>query len=146
MLADGRWIKVSEMTCHDGTPYPEELGDHWIDIRDTFDVIRPAWGAIIDVISGYRTNRYNGQKIAEDKKRGSHQVASGSKHVLGWAIDGRPRSGKQDAPQLYRVIMGLYDAGKLPKLGGLALYPISGWVHFDCDRAADGHLRKWIGT
>jgi len=146
MLADGLYFKVSELACHDGTPYPEEFADRLPDLMAMLDTIRGAWGMPILVVSGYRTPEHNAALIEADERAGTHGVASGSQHVEGRAADIRPVGGGGQAAQLHTVIMGLYDAGSLPQLGGIGLYVLSGWVHVDTSHAPDGHLRKWLGT
>lgn len=144
-LPDGRHFKVAEFTCKDGTPYPEEWGDRWATLIALCDAIRDAWGAPLEVVSGYRSPAHNAALVAADEAAGVHGAVSGSQHVEGRAADLRPVGGG-DASTLYRVVMGLFEAGKLPELGGIGLYPRSGWVHCDTMKPADGHLRRWLGT
>ncbi len=139
-LPDGRWFKVAEAACHDGTPYPEDWVAQWGLSCGLADSCRDAYGDALSAVSWYRTPAYNAEKAGKSK---SHQVASGSEHVKGLAIDLRPVRG--DASVLYRLLMGAHDAGKLPLLGGIGFYPVSNWVHVDAFKAADGHLRKWFG-
>lgn len=131
--------------CKDGTPYPEEFADKFVIKLGMLEKIRRKWNAPISIVSGYRSKKYNNRLVREDKKRGAHGVASGSKHVTGEADDIQPRS-RFEVPQLYRVIMAMYENGELPELGGIGMYPMSGWIHVDIAKAPDGHLRKWTGT
>jgi uncharacterized protein YcbK (DUF882 family) len=83
--------------------------------------------AAFEVISGYRSASTNAMLHEM-----SHQVASGSLHMRGWAIDirmpGRPSSQIRDAA-LY-----LY-------LGGVGYYSESDFVHVDI-----GQPRTWSGA
>jgi uncharacterized protein YcbK (DUF882 family) len=105
------------------------------------DAIREAHGSAVQVVSGYRSPAYN---AALAKNSAAHQVASGTQHVQGRAADLRPVSG--DLNTFHRTIMDLYNAGKLPQLGGIGVYPISNWIHVDTFKAEDNHLRTWNGT
>lgn len=146
MLRDGRHFKPSEFACHDGTPYPEEWVVSWELLVTLCDKVRDLWGGPLIVQSGYRTPDYNADLIMMDAGKGSHGVASSSQHIEGNAADLKTTHGRDDVPQLYRVILNAHQDGKLPELGGLGLYPISGWVHIDTFKAPDGHLRKWTGV
>lgn len=143
-LPDGVHFRVSEFACHDGTPYPEEWADRWADLVNLCDTIRDAWGRPLHVVSGYRTPAHNQALVDADAAQGSHQVASGSYHVQGMAADLRPETA-DEVPQLLAFVLSLYQAGKLPQLGGCADYPVSCWVHVDTGKTTDGHLRRWIG-
>ena len=108
---------------------------------------RDEYGSALIAISWYRSPAHNQALIAADEAASgnlTHQVASASQHVEGYAIDLRPVQG--DAGQLYRVLMDAYTAGRLPALGGIGLYPKSNWCHVDCFKAPDGHLRRWLGV
>jgi uncharacterized protein YcbK (DUF882 family) len=142
MLLDSRHFKVSEAACHDGTPFPESWESQWAISSGLADACRDEWGAALEAVSWYRTAAHNAELA---KESASHQVASGSWHMAGLAIDLRPIGGG-DASVLYRVLMAAHDAGRLPTLGGIGLYPRSNWVHVDAYKAPDGHLRKWLGT
>lgn len=142
MLPDGRHFTPAEAKCHDGTPYPEEWADRWAASCGLADDCRDAWERPLEAVSWYRTAAYNFRLAADST---AHQVASGSHHVEGYAIDLRPIGGG-DASMLYRTLLAAYEAGKLPALGGIGLYPASNWCHVDTVKASDGHLRKWLGT
>ena len=144
ILPDGVYFRVSEFACHTGEPYPEAWADRWANLVTLCDRIRERWSRPLTVVSGYRTSAYNQGLVNGDAARGSHQVASASYHVQGMAADLRPET-SEEVPQLLDVILRMYAAGELPELGGCADYPVSCWVHVDCGKAADGHLRRWIG-
>ncbi len=141
MLPNSRYFTANELACHDGTPYPEQWLDRYEALTKLLDACREAIGCPLQVVSGYRTGEYNGILI---QSSAAHQVASGSYHVQGQAVDLRP-IGKTVA-ELHAAIMELYLDEKLPELGGIGFYPRSGWVHVDTGHAADGHLRRWTGT
>jgi len=141
MLQDGRWFKVSEAACHDGTPFPEDWEEQWRLSCGLADACRDEYGDALIAVSWYRTEAWNA-KLAKDSA--AHQVASGSYHMKGLAIDLRPVRG--NASLLYPVLRHAYDAGRLPMLGGIGLYPASNWVHVDAFKAPDGHLRIWLGS
>lgn len=147
MLPDGKFFRVEEFACHEFggliTPYPEEFSDRWIQLRDMLDKIRAKWQGSLVVVSGYRSPKHNQDLIDRDNKQGAHGVASGSQHVEGRAADIRPMI-KGEVPLLYRIILGMFENGRLPELGGIGIYPSSGWVHVDTHRV--DHLRKWAGT
>jgi len=145
-LQDGRHFKVSELACHDGTPYPEAFADRLPALMALLDAIRDEWGEPIEVVSGYRSAAHNAELLVLDEARGTHQVASASQHVEGRAADIRPLGNPGLTAQLHQRIMRLYNDGKLPQLGGIGLYVKSGWVHVDTFHAADGHLRRWLGV
>ena len=144
-LPDGVHFKVSEFASHDGVAYPEEWADRWTDLVNMCDAIRDAWGRPLHVVSGYRSPAHNQALVDADMQHGSHQVASGSYHVQGMAADLRPETA-EEVPQLLALVLSMYNAGKLPQLGGTADYPVSCWVHVDCGKTTDGHLRRWIGV
>jgi hypothetical protein len=145
VLTDGRWFRLEDFACKDGTPYPEAFADRWPALRILADAVRDlagpdALGACL-IVSGYRTPEYNA-RLAVDSA--AHQVASGSQHVEGRAAD--IRAIHLPATELHRRVLGAYGRGGMPGLGGLGLYPRSNWVHVDTFKAPDGHLRRWAGT
>lgn len=146
MLVSGRHFSPAEFACHSGVPYPEDWGDRWELLVGLCDKIRDLWGGPLVVVSGYRTPDYNADLIMMDAGKGAHGVASSSQHIQGNAADLATTRHAFDVAQLYRVILTAYEDKKLPELGGLGLYPISGWCHVDTFKAPDGHLRKWTGT
>jgi len=81
---------------------------------------------VVDVVSGFRHPKYNLML----RKKG-HQVARDSEHSHGKAIDFFvPNVAAQD----------LHAWAKAQKLGGVGLYPESGFVHMDV-----GPIRYWSG-
>lgn len=154
-LPDGRWFRALEFACHDGTPYPEEFTDRWIDLRDLCDGAREIHGGPLLVISGYRTPDYNADLFAADQGRGAHGVASSSQHIEGRAAD--LRSPVALATSVYSELIIAYEQDRIittvdgrqrrfrELLGGIGVYPHSNWVHIDGLQATDGHLRRWLG-
>ena len=130
----GKYFAVGEFDCKDGTPYPTALiTERLVPLVETLDVIREAWGSPLTVISGYRSPAYN------TRIGGARQ----SQHMLGTAADIRPKAGW--SPQkLHDVILELYQAGKLPDLGGLGAYPT--FVHVDVRPRANNRLARWSGS
>lgn len=145
-LHDGRWFKLVDAACKDGTPYPEIYADAWnrLVIR-TADPVRDEWGAPLYEVSFYRSPAYNQRLIERDLEREVplHNVAKSSSHMIGEALDFKPKiiKGKDEVLRLHNMILAKYKRRELPELGGLGLYP--GWVHIDVTKAADGHLRRW---
>lgn len=80
-----------------------------------------------DVISGYRSPATNAMLHAR-----SHEVAVGSLHMYGKAID--IRLAGVDLPHLRDAAMDL-------AIGGVGYYPTSDFVHVDI-----GAVRHWAGT
>lgn len=80
-----------------------------------------------EVISGYRSPQTNAMLHAE-----SHQVASGSLHMKGQAIDIRLAG---------RELTRVRDAALGLAIGGVGYYPNSDFVHVDV-----GRVRRWSGT
>jgi len=157
MLTDGKYFKVSDFACKDGTPYPFQWENNWRGLIALCDTVRDDWtryllsksiiqdakdGALV-VVCGFRTPKYNAELIAQDEKRGVHGVASGSQHCHGRAADLRPTHGTVE--DLHILILQEHENGGLPMLGGLGIYPESDWVHVDTYVPPDGHLRMWTG-
>lgn len=137
---------VEEFASHDGAPYPAEwVGDRLAALCKVLDVIRDAWGSPLTVVSGYRTAALNAALVqASAARNGVSGVAQNSQHIQGRAADVRPANptiGR--VAQLHALARRLFDAGKLPGLGGLGLYP--GWIHVDVRAKVNGHLATWIG-
>ena len=139
-------FSLDEFACHDGTPYPSE----WISTRlpalvKILEAIRAAVDAKIHIMCGFRTAEENQRLRLKGLRGEGHMtgVAKHSQHMEGRAADiqafGVP------VKVLYSDIMRLYEEGKLPDLGGVALYEGLGFVHVDSYRMADGHLRRWFG-
>jgi uncharacterized protein YcbK (DUF882 family) len=81
---------------------------------------------VVDVVSGFRHPKYN---LVLRKK--GHQVARDSQHTRGNAIDFYV----PDVPTA-----ALHAWAKAQKLGGVGVYPDSGFVHMDI-----GPIRSWSG-
>jgi uncharacterized protein YcbK (DUF882 family) len=126
-------FSLDELACHDDTPVPAE----WVESRavplaETAQAIRDYIGRPLSVISGYRTPAWI-ERVGG---------AKGSQHVQAKALD--LRAGNMTAADLHAAVLELYEAGKLPRLGGLGLYRT--FVHIDIrDRKADGSIARWSG-
>lgn len=127
------YFDSDEFACHDGTEIPPELMQNLQTLVALLDPIRVKWGEPIVVISGYRTPEYN-------RRVGG---AAKSTHMEALAADIRTARGFK-VREMHDFILTLHGLGELPLLGGLGLY--KGWVHVDCRRAPDGHLRRWSGS
>ena len=133
-------LSLDEFSCHDGTDYPPE----WIETRllplcQLLEVVREACdNHPITILSGYRTEEHN-EALREADGSGTG-VAKNSQHIQGKAADIRVEG---LAPSdVYKAVMALYKAGKIPALGGCGYY--SRWNHLDI-RQSDGHLARWLG-
>jgi len=98
-----------------------ELIDYLVDIRARLGL--PS-SAVFEILSGYRALATN-EKLR--KKNG--QVAKGSYHMRGWAVDFRIKgvNGKAVA-----------EIAKTMQRGGVSYYPSSNHVHVDL-----GKIRSW---
>lgn len=124
---------LDEFDCHDGTPTPTVLAPYVQELATAvLQPIRTAWDAPIIVTSGYRTRTWN-------SKVGG---ARSSTHCEGRAADIRPVS-IASVRALHEFVLGMYNRGDLPGLGGLGLY--ARWIHVDTRKRADGKLRRWSG-
>lgn len=138
---------IEEFACHDGTPYPFDRPDEedrdptdgivvWGESRlfllcKTLEVVRAFFGRPIDVLSGYRSMRWNRLKKSRDT----------SQHPKGRASDIKVRG--VPASIVHDRVLELYEAGELPHLGGLGDYP--GFTHLDVrPRPEDNHLARWM--
>jgi hypothetical protein len=90
-------------------------------------VARKFRAARIEVVSGYRSPKYNLML----RKKG-HQVARASQHTEGHAVDFRVRG--VPTPVLLRYVRSLHR-------GGVGFYPHSQFVHSDT-----GPIRFWKGS
>lgn len=137
-------FSLEEFACRDKSPYPlDRPDDEWdgavkwgqsrlLPLCHTLERIREEIQQPIRILSAYRTIAYN-------RKIGS---SDGSQHPAGRAADIIARN--LTAFQLHQVILILYRAGKLPKLGGLGSY--NSFVHVDVrPRPEDDHLARWSG-
>ena len=132
------FFRLEEFACKDEarTPYPAAriVDGTWSRLRETLNTIRKAWNAPIKVVSGYRAPAYNA-RIGGAKK---------SQHMEGTAADIKPTAPHDDPRALHALILGLYNAGKLPHLGGLGEY--NTFVHVDVrPRKANGGIAQWGG-
>lgn len=121
----------TEFACRNGSLYPAA----WIDARlrplcETLEVIRESAGKPVTILSGFRTEEYNR----------SIKGARASQHVQGRAADITIAGMKASA--VHALVLELYNANKLPLLGGLGAYP--GFVHVDV-RSGD-RLARWEGS
>ena len=140
-------FSLSEFTCKDGTPYPDEwVHTRFPDLHRLLERIRLACGSHpVTILCGYRTVEYN-QKLRDRGLKGERHatgVALHSQHTEGRAADivvfGTPTK------VVHGIIMEQYEAGHLPELGGVGLYDGLGFVHVDTWKLANGHLRHWSG-
>jgi len=115
-------------------PYPAEwIEDRWRPLAETLEIIRGAVGVTISVTpnGGYRSPAHN-------KAIGGRQF---SQHMQGRAADIKA-GGAVSAEKLHATIARLWANGKLPRLGGLGLYPT--FVHVDVRANAMGtKLAQW---
>ncbi len=81
---------------------------------------------VVDVVSGFRHPKYN---LVLRKK--GHQVARDSQHSQGNAIDFY-------VPTI--TTQALHAWARAQQIGGVGLYPQSGFVHMDT-----GPIRYWTG-
>ena len=105
--------------------------EHPIDLR-LFDLLHQVHGKLgatqpFQVISGYRSPQTNAMLHER-----SHQVASGSLHMQGMAIDVRVEGVALD--HLHRAALD-------EQAGGVGFYPTSDFVHMDV-----GRVRQWSGA
>jgi uncharacterized protein YcbK (DUF882 family) len=129
------WLAVEA-----GSPLPQAtvdrfLRDHFTNKPSTMeprliDMVVAAAASfhsdIVEVISGFRHPKYN---LILRKK--GHQVARDSQHTHGNAID-------FTIPHV--TVQALEAWARAQKLGGVGIYPESGFVHMDT-----GPIRTWSG-
>jgi len=143
-----RFFSTDEFRCHSGEPYPAAWTEDRLQaLCAALDAIRDAWDAPIIVVCGYRTAAYNAALAAESARRngGVSGVAQNSQHIQGRAADVRPAAPTiERVRELHTMVARMFDAGKLPQLGGLGLYP--GWIHVDVRAKVNGHLATWGGN
>jgi uncharacterized protein YcbK (DUF882 family) len=144
---DSKHFHLSEMTCPDGTPYPDEwVATRWPALARTLEAIREGEGGHpIKILCGYRTQAYN-ERLRLRGLRGERHatgVTQHSQHMEGRAAD--IMCFGMSAHALHAVVMELWEMGKLPELGGVGLYEGLGFVHIDTYRLATGKLRRWNG-
>ena len=147
---------ISEFACkaytapdghHPLTPYPEE----WIEERLTplkrlLESIRLACGSHpVTILCGYRTVAYN----AELRRRG----LQGERHATGVALHSQHTEGRAadimifgiPTAVVYGKIIGAWESGQLPDLGGVGRYESLGFCHVDTWKDPSGKLRRWNG-
>lgn len=159
---------IEEFACHDGSAYPVSEPDEfdpehrpWLITRllvlcHTLEIIRleaneecrrlgfnpPAKGFSLIIDSGYRTIEFDEKLYERSAKNGDVAPATSSQHPKGRAADVRH---ERLAPaDLHALILRLWRAGKLPRLGGLGKYPH--FVHVDVrprPRDEPDHLAQW---
>ncbi len=122
-------FKLSEFACHDGMPYPAK----WIDTRlklvcRALEVIRAGIKGPLNVLSGYRTPKWNAKVGGEIN----------SQHLQGRAAD--ITSSEYPAEKLAAIIEQLIESGRIPQ-GGLGIYPKQNFVHYDIR----GAKSRWKG-
>ena len=126
-------FRSNEFRCHNGVPVPTELLPNLRTLCETvLQPIRERWGAVI-ITSGYRTPEWN-ERVG-GAKTSTHMTCEGA--------DVRPVK-LGDLNEFTRVIESMRADGLLPGLGGIGTY--LNWVHLDTRKAADGHLRRWMGN
>ena len=130
---------------HPAKPYPAEWeATRLPPLKRTLEVIRHEAGDHpYTILCGYRDADYNDylRERGLQGERNATGVARDSRHKYGDAADGVIYG--MGAHVLHSLIIELWDSGKLPELGGVALYERLGFVHVDTHKAADGHLRRW---
>jgi uncharacterized protein YcbK (DUF882 family) len=127
-------FRVEEFASHDGEAYPVAwIQPRLIPLCLVLETVREVFDRPMVIISGYRSPSHNA------KVGGAKQ----SQHMEGRAAD---ITIVNVAPaDVHATILELYNAGKLPQLGGLGVYP--GWVHVDIrERVPADHLAQWSGT
>ena len=128
-----------------GTPYPEIwIPDRLTVLCGVLEVPRVAYGKPFHIISGYRTPVFNAALAAR-----SSGVAKNSQHPQGRAADISLAADcysvdPVEIAALHELVRRLYDAGEMPALGGLGLYPH--WLHLDVRATTPGHLATWTGA
>lgn len=157
---------TAEFDCHDGSIYPagkldEDTNDGrtWLETRlkplcDTLEAIREAAGNLpMTIDSGYRTEAYDARihdahiaALAAQGLPDDHLVAepTSSQHPMGRAAD--VTHSKLSPVALFNLALQLFEAGKLPALGGIGLY--RNFVHLDVRPRSNGgaHLAIWGGS
>lgn len=140
-------FSAEEFACKDSarTSYPSEwIGDRLTVLCRVLEVVRAAHGGPLYIVSGYRTPAFNATLAAK-----SAGVAKVSQHIQGRAADisllpNCYAVSPDEIAKFHATIRGLFDAGQLPSLGGLGVYPH--WVHLDIRAKTDGRLATWTGA
>ncbi len=144
---------VGEFACRSGEAYPidniddEVPGGRWWDTRlmplcQTLEVIRAELGGKdMHIDSGYRTLAYDQMLYDRSAHDGTVATPRGSQHPKGKAADIVVVSLSPVA--VHSATLMLFNAGKLPLLGGLGLY--GSFCHVDIRRRVNNHLAQWSG-
>lgn len=139
-------FSLEEFACKDGAPYPQEwISDRLTPLCQMLEVVREACDHPVTVLCGYRSAAYN-ERLRQrglTGESGTTGVAQHSQHTEGKAADITVFG--MTVADLYKKIMDLQKAGKLPKIGGVGFYPHQGFCHVDIYRLPSGTLRKWVG-
>ena len=107
---------ITEFSCNDGTPVPNELLPNVKKLAEQLQILRDELNEPIHINSAYRHKEYN-KKIGGEKN---------SQHLLAKAADITVKS--KTPKQLAALIEKMINEGKL-KFGGMGIYP--GFVHVD---------------
>lgn len=147
-----KYFKVEEFACKDGSKYPRKYIPIILEpfVETTLDPIREAYGAPLEVTSGYRTDLWN------HAVRGAHRSRHRIREIMGRdgqivviggdAVDIAPLKPTNDKVKALRVLIEkMIREGKLPKLGGYGGYRL--WAHVDNrPRRPDGKVATWKGS
>ncbi len=98
-----------------------ELIDYLVDIRSRLGL--PS-SVVFEILSGYRARATN-----EKLRKSNGQVAKGSYHMRGWAVDFRIKGVNGKA---------IAEIAKTMQRGGVSYYPSSNHIHVDL-----GKIRSW---
>jgi uncharacterized protein YcbK (DUF882 family) len=137
VLVVSHYFRVSEMDCHDGTPYPVAYYDRLNRLFSQLDIVRGLYGGPLQVVSGYRTLEYN-------RRIGG---ALASQHMEGTAADIRPITDPALLGPAVELLNTLIKSNlaRLPLLGGIGHYP-GRWMHLDVRTKNAGHIATWEGA
>ena len=117
---------LSEFRCKDGTDVPDEHMDNVKELAENLQVLREHIDKAINVISGYRSPKYN-RKI-KGARRSQHLTASGADIKI-----------KGMTPQEVKEVVEKLIAKGLMKQGGIGLYKT--FLHYD----VRGKKVRWRG-
>lgn len=124
LVPAGRYFKLAEFACKDGTRVPERYYVNVQLLMNNLDVLREHLGVPIGVNSGYRTEAYN--KKVGGKSASAHLTARAADIVV-----------KGFSPVAVKAaILALIREGKM-RDGGVGLYKT--FVHYDVSGAG----RRW---
>jgi len=117
---------LSEFRCKDGTDVPDEHMDNVKELAENLQVLREHIDKAINVISGYRSPKYN-RKI-KGARRSQHMTASAADVKV---------SGM--TPHEVKAIVEQLIEEKKMKQGGIGLYKT--FLHYD----VRGRKARWLG-